>query len=157
MLNRRRFVASASVALLPALYGRQASAESAGAADFYRGKTVRMLVGSPPGGGYDLYARLIAPHLAAKLQATVLVENKAGSGGLAAVSAMLVRPEDGLTIMHASAEAAIISQMLARPGVTWDVTKLKWLARDLHGAEAVVRRFRTRATPRSRTSPGRTR
>jgi tripartite-type tricarboxylate transporter receptor subunit TctC len=129
MLNRRRFVASASVALLPALYGGRAAAQSAGAADFYRGKTVRMLVGSPPGGGYDLYARLIAPHLAAKLQATVLVENKAGSGGLAAVSAMLLRPEDGLTIMHASAEAAIISQMLARPGVTWDVTKLHWLAR----------------------------
>jgi tripartite-type tricarboxylate transporter receptor subunit TctC len=129
MLNRRRFVASASVALLPALCGGRAAAQLAGAADFYRGKTVRMLVGSPPGGGYDLYARLIAPHLAAKLQATVLVENKAGSGGLAAVSAMLVRPEDGLTIMHASAEAAIISQMLARPGVTWDVSKLNWLAR----------------------------
>jgi tripartite-type tricarboxylate transporter receptor subunit TctC len=129
MLNRRRFVASASAALSPALYGGRAAAQPPAAADFYRGKTVRMLVGSPPGGGYDLYARLIAPHLAAKLQATVLVENKAGSGGLAAVSAMLLRPEDGLTIMHASAEAAIISQMLARPGVTWDVTKLNWLAR----------------------------
>ena len=115
-----------------------------------------MLVGSPPGGGYDLYARLIAPHLAAKMQATVLVENKAGSGGLAAVSAMLLRPEDGLTIMHASAEAAIISQMLARPGVTWDVTKLHWLAgppwRRNCGTSVP-----TPATPRSRTSPGRTR
>lgn len=98
-------------------------------AEFYRGKTVRILVGSPPGGGYDLYARLIAPYLAAKLEATVLVENKDGSGGLAALAALLVRPPDGLTIMHASAEAAIISQLLARPGATWDVTRLNWLAK----------------------------
>ena len=90
---------------------------------------MRILVGSPPGGGYDLYARLIAPYLAARLGATVLVENKDGGGGLAALSALLVRPVDGLTIMHASAEAAIISQMLARPGVTWDVSKLNWLAK----------------------------
>lgn len=99
------------------------------AAEFYRGKTLRILVGSPPGGGYDLYARLIAPYLAAKIGATVLVENKDGSGGLAALAALLVRPLDGLTIMHASAEAAIISQLLARPGATWDVTKLNWLAK----------------------------
>jgi len=51
------------------------------------------------------------------------------NGGLAALAALLVRPLDGLTIMHASAEAAIISQMLARPGVTWDVAKLNWLAK----------------------------
>jgi len=41
----------------------------------------------------------------------------------------MVRPADGLTMMHASAEAAIISQVLARPGVTWDVSKLNWLAK----------------------------
>ena len=40
-----------------------------------------------------------------------------------------MRPADGLTIMHASAEAAILSQLLARPGVTWDVTALNWLAK----------------------------
>ena len=98
-------------------------------ADFYRGKTVRILVGSPPGGGYDVYARLFAPHLARKLGATVLVENRDGNGGLAALATLLLRPEDGLTIIHASAEAAIMSQMLDRPGVTWDVTALQWLAK----------------------------
>src|SRR5262249_27341743 len=108
-----------------ASYARDPSA----AAEFYRGKTLRVLVGSPPGGGYDLYARMIAPYLAAKIGATVLVENKDGSGGLAALAALLVRPLDGLTIMHASAEAAILSQLLARPGATWDVTKLNWLAK----------------------------
>jgi tripartite-type tricarboxylate transporter receptor subunit TctC len=116
-------------ALLLALAASPANSAASDAAEFYRGKTVRILVGSPPGGGYDIYARLAAPALAAKLGATVLVENKDGNGGLAALATLLVRPTDGLTIMNGSAEAAILSQMLARPGVTWDVTKLNWLAK----------------------------
>src|SRR5262245_66559352 len=112
MLNRRRFSAGVSTALLTGLAGRRAATAASQAADFYRGKTVRILIGSPPGGGYDLYARLIAPYLAARIGATVLIENRDGQGGLAALAALMVRPADGLTIMHASAEAAIISQML---------------------------------------------
>ena len=102
---------------------------AASAAEYYRGRTLRILVGSPPGGGYDVYARLVAPALAQKIGAEVLVENKAGNGGLAALATLLTRPADGLTIMNGSAEAAILSQMLGRPGVTWDVTKLNWLAK----------------------------
>jgi tripartite-type tricarboxylate transporter receptor subunit TctC len=127
-LHRRRFSAGLSAALFAAAVGRPAIAASR-AADFYRGRTVRILVGSPPGGGYDLYARLMRPYLAARIGATVLVENRDGQGGLAALATLMVRPADGLTIMHASAEAAILSQMLARPGVTWDATKLNWLAK----------------------------
>jgi tripartite-type tricarboxylate transporter receptor subunit TctC len=129
ILSRRHFSAAASAALLTSVAGLRTVAASTGAAEFYRGKTLRILVGSPPGGGYDIYARLIAPSLATKLGATVLVENKEGNGGLAALATLLVRPVDGLTIMSGSAEAAIISQMLARPGAIWDVTKLNWLAR----------------------------
>ena len=127
MIDRRR-VTTGTVALAASLAApRVVRAETA--AEFYRGKTVRILVGSPPGGGYDIYARLVTPALAAKLGATVLVENKDGNGGLAALATLLTRPADGLTIMNGSAEAAIISQMLARPGATWDVTKLNWLAK----------------------------
>jgi tripartite-type tricarboxylate transporter receptor subunit TctC len=127
-LDRRQFAAAGAATLLASLAApRTVRAETA--AGFYRGKTVRILVGSPPGGGYDVYARLVTPALAAKLGATVLVENKDGNGGLAALATLMVRPADGLTIMNGSAEAAIISQMLGRPGVTWDVTKLNWLAK----------------------------
>jgi tripartite-type tricarboxylate transporter receptor subunit TctC len=129
LLDRRRFGAGVSAALIAPLSARRAAAQARSAADFFRGKTVRILVGSPPGGGYDVYARLVVPALAAKLGATVLVENKDGNGGLAALATLLVRPTDGLTIMNGSAEAAILSQMLARPGVTWNVTKLNWLAK----------------------------
>jgi tripartite-type tricarboxylate transporter receptor subunit TctC len=129
MLNRRQVLVAGSAAVIAGASSNRSALATSGAAEFYRGKTVRMLVGSPPGGGYDLYARMLAPHLAAKIDATVIVENKDGNGGLAALATLLVRPDDGLTIMHASCEAAIMSQMLQRPGVTWDATTLKWLAK----------------------------
>lgn len=99
------------------------------AAAFFKGKTVRVLVGSPAGGGYDLSARMLAPHLAKRLGATVIVENKPGSGALLALSYMLVQPRDGLLMMLASAEAAIMSELLGRDGASWNVAKLNWLAK----------------------------
>jgi tripartite-type tricarboxylate transporter receptor subunit TctC len=128
-LDRRWVMAAGAAAMLTGLKAPAVLAAEPDADAFYRGKTVRILVGSPPGGGYDVYARLVAPALGQKLGATVLVENKDGNGGLAALATLLVRPADGLTIMNGSAEAAIISQMLARPGATWDVNKLNWLAK----------------------------
>jgi tripartite-type tricarboxylate transporter receptor subunit TctC len=125
----RRQVVGAGGALLVSLAAPKVIRAQPAAAEFYRGKTIRVLVGSPPGGGYDIYARLVTPALATKLGATVLVENKGGNGGLAALATLMVRPADGLTIMCGSAEAAILSQMLERPGVSWDVTKLNWLAK----------------------------
>ena len=44
-------------------------------AEFFHGKTVRIVVGSGSGGGYDIYARLIAPYLSRALNATAIVEN----------------------------------------------------------------------------------
>src|ERR1700689_124816 len=128
-LRRREFVALLGGAAARALAAPAVVAAASGAPEFYRGKTLRILVGSPPGGGYDIYARLVAPALAEKIGAEVLVENKSGNGGLAAMATLLVRPADGLTIMNGSAEASILSQMLDRPGVTWHVTKLQGLAK----------------------------
>src|ERR1700689_5406915 len=143
-LRRREFVALLGGAAARALAAPAVVAAASGAAEFYRGKTLRILVGSPPGGGYDIYARLVAPALAEKIGAEVLVENKSGNGGLAALATLLVRPPDGLTIMNGSAEASILSQMLDRPGVTWDVTKLQWLP---HTPAAPQTRFAGHAAP----------
>src|ERR1700739_1680697 len=88
-LKRREFVSllgAYSTALLPPLAAPAVLAAPLDASAFYRGKTVRILVGSPPGGGYDIYARLVAPALAERIGAEVLVENKAGNGGLAALA-----------------------------------------------------------------------
>ncbi|HET7866929.1 MAG TPA: Bug family tripartite tricarboxylate transporter substrate binding protein [Burkholderiaceae bacterium] len=61
------------------------------------GKTVRLLVGFPPGGGTDAIARLLAERLKDPLGAQVIVENKAGAGGQLAAQALKAAPPDGST------------------------------------------------------------
>ena len=67
----------------------------------YAGKTVRIVVGYPPGGGFDTYARLLARHLPQHIpgKPAVVVENMAGAASLIAAnySYRVARP-DGLTI-----------------------------------------------------------
>jgi tripartite-type tricarboxylate transporter receptor subunit TctC len=57
-------------------------------ADFYRGKTVTMVVGTPAGGGYDIYARLLVRHLAKHIPGnpTIIVQNKPGAGSVIAAN-----------------------------------------------------------------------
>src|SRR3954467_5708077 len=71
------------------------------AADFYRGKTVRMIVGSAAGGGYDGYARLVARHFSKHIPGypTVVVQNIPGAGGTKAGSYVALQaPKDGTAI-----------------------------------------------------------
>src|SRR5690348_17271570 len=75
-----------------ALPARAQEAEKA----FYAGKTVRMVVGSGTGGGYDVFSRMIAPYLSKVLGTTVIVENQPGAGGLLALNRLYTAPPDGL-------------------------------------------------------------
>jgi tripartite-type tricarboxylate transporter receptor subunit TctC len=70
-------------------------------ADFYRGKTVTMVIGSASGGGFDAYARIIAPYMTKYLpgQPTVVPQNLAGGGGYSAGYRVAVSaPQDGTFI-----------------------------------------------------------
>jgi tripartite-type tricarboxylate transporter receptor subunit TctC len=70
-------------------------------ADFYRGKTVRIIVGSAAGGGYDGYARLVARHFSRHIPGnpTVVVQNIPGAGGTKAGSYVALQaPKDGTAI-----------------------------------------------------------
>jgi tripartite-type tricarboxylate transporter receptor subunit TctC len=69
--------------------------------DFYRGKTLRLIVPSDVGGGYDLYGRSFAPYLKKHIpgEPTVVVQNMPGGGGLSAASWLFnVAPKDGTVI-----------------------------------------------------------
>src|SRR5215470_19622617 len=70
-----------------------ASAQDAEKA-FFAGKTVRIAVGSATGGGYDIYSRLIAPYLGKVLNATVIIENQPGAGGLISLNRLYVTEPD---------------------------------------------------------------
>lgn len=63
-----------------------------------QGRTLRILVGFPPGGGTDAIARLLGEALKAELGATVVVENRAGAGGQLAAQALKAAAPDGNTV-----------------------------------------------------------
>ena len=70
-------------------------------ADFYHGKTIRMLIGYGPGGGYDLYARLVAEFLPRHLPGNpaIVPENMPGAGSLVAAKYMAeLAPKDGTVL-----------------------------------------------------------
>src|SRR3954469_839578 len=83
---------------------------------FFAGKTVRFVVGFGPGGGYDAYARMLAPYLSKNLGATVIVENRPGAGGLVALNGVYMAPPDGLTIMIVNGTGAAFSQLTDEKG-----------------------------------------
>src|SRR5215471_9994705 len=74
-------VGIAAAILLPSVPARAQSV-----ADFYRGKTLRMLIGYGPGGGYDIYGRLVAEFLPRHLPGnpTIIAQNMPGAGSFVA-------------------------------------------------------------------------
>ena len=81
------------------------------------GRTMRLLVGFPPGGGTDAIARLLADSLRDDLGATVIVENKAGAGGQLAAQALKTAPADGSTFFLSHDHTiSIIPQTVKTPG-----------------------------------------
>jgi tripartite-type tricarboxylate transporter receptor subunit TctC len=95
---------------------------------FYAGKTVRMIVGSGPAGGYDIFSRLIAPYLAKTLGATVIVENQPGAGGLIALNRLYVAPPDGLQISLANGTSAAFAQLTGDQAARFDLAKFTYLS-----------------------------
>ena len=81
---------AAAVGLVAMVLGSSAPVHADPIADFYNGKTVRVLIGYGPGGGYDLYGRVVAQFLPKHLPGhpTVVVQNMPGAGSLLAARYM---------------------------------------------------------------------
>lgn len=105
----------------------QARAQDAEKA-FYAGKTVRMIVGSGTGGGYDVFSRMIAPYLAKVLGTTVVVENQPGAGGMLALNKLYIAPPDGLQISLTNGTGAAFAQLTGDKAARFDLTKFSYLA-----------------------------
>lgn len=114
---------------LLSLAGAVSSAGAETAAEFYKGKVIKLLVGYGAGGGYDFYARMLAPHLERQLDATVVVENRPGGGGIVALNQLVAAKPDGLTIMLISSGSAAFAQLAEAEGVRYDVDSLGHLGR----------------------------
>ena len=106
------------------------TAASASAQDgFYRGKTVRIIVGASAGGGYDTYSRTIARHIGKHIPGnpTFVVENMPGAGFLISANYMYkVAKPDGLTIGHFIG-GLFLQQLLGKPGIEFDAAKFEYI------------------------------
>src|SRR6266851_1998398 len=106
-----------------------AVAQQEDVAAFFRGKTLRLIVGIAVGSGYDINARLLARHMAAHIpgQPTIIVQNQPGAGSLAMTNALYIAgPFDG-TVMGASFNGMPTTPLLQPAGARFDPEKLNWL------------------------------
>jgi tripartite-type tricarboxylate transporter receptor subunit TctC len=94
---------------------------------FFKGKTVRIVVGFSPGGGFDVYSRAISRHLGRHIPGNpnVIVENMTGAGSLiAANNVYKVAKPDGLTIGNING-GLFMQQLLGAPGIEFDAVKFE--------------------------------
>jgi tripartite-type tricarboxylate transporter receptor subunit TctC len=116
----------ASAAALAATLATQ-GARSAGVEDFYRGKTVSLLIGYSVGGGYDAYGRLLARHFGKHLPGnpSVVPQNMSGAGSLKAANYLYsVAPKDG-SVIGTFSRSQGIAPLLDK--AEFDSTKFTWL------------------------------
>ena len=125
MTTMRRLSACNLIALMIAA----APVRAEPVADFYRGKTLSIVVGYGPGGGFDLAARAVSKHLGAKIPGhpQVIVRNMPGAGSVLAMNYMFgTAPRDGTYIGSAN-DAMLTASLMKLQGVQFDPRDMNWL------------------------------
>jgi tripartite-type tricarboxylate transporter receptor subunit TctC len=114
--------------LVVLLTGSRAQADSV--ADFYRGKQVTMVIGYGPGGGYDIYGRMMAKYIGKHIPGnpTVIVQNMPGAGSMRATNYLYeVAPKDGTFIGTFARNMPLIGLLKSNPNIRFDPRKFTWL------------------------------
>ncbi len=97
--------------------------------DFYKGKTISIVIGFSAGGDYDLRARLLSRHMDRHIAGAPLIvaRNMPGAGGVAATNWLArLAPRDGTSMLMASQNTPLI-QALGTPGVEFDARQFNWI------------------------------
>jgi tripartite-type tricarboxylate transporter receptor subunit TctC len=96
---------------------------------FYRGKSLRLVVGFSAGGGFDVYSRAISRHIGRHIPGSpsVVVENMTGAGSMVAANHVFrAAKPDGLTIGNVNG-GLFVQQLLGWPGIEFDAAKFEHL------------------------------
>jgi tripartite-type tricarboxylate transporter receptor subunit TctC len=120
----RRFTPITAVAVFAVV----APAQAQGIAEFYSGKSITMAIGFAPGGGYDLYGRLVARHLGKHIPGNpqIVPQNMPGAGSMRAAQHLYsVAPKDGTAIATFGRQMGITP--LLNPAAKYDGTRFTWL------------------------------
>jgi len=124
-------VATAVLAVSPA------QADAVG--DFYHGRSISLYVSFPPGGGYDIYARVLAPHFTRHIPGNpaIAIKNMEGGSGVKAASYIsTITPQDG-TSLGLFLDTLTLGKVLGGPG-EFDPVKLVWIGRIVSTATVSV-------------------
>lgn len=125
-MNRaRRFLVAVAFGLLGPLHGGVAWAQE------FPARPVHVLVGFAAGGPTDILARLLGERLTQMWQQPVVVENRAGAGGMIALEAVVRAPADGYTVGVLNLNHVVAQELLAKPSfnIEKDLTAVIGLAR----------------------------
>lgn len=108
--------------------------------EYCQGKSLTLVVGSPPGGGYDTYGRLVAEHLGKFIpgRCSIVVQNMPGAGSLRAANFLFQQaPTDGLTIGMIQPNL-VLDQAFGSENAKYDLRKFQWIGRIVTQIETTV-------------------
>jgi tripartite-type tricarboxylate transporter receptor subunit TctC len=128
----KKLAGAIAVSVLPAIFWSlvSVSAVVAQSEPYYKGKTLKVVVGTTAGSLYDLWARTVAAHLVKQIPGNPdsLVQNMPGAGHKVATNYMYnIAKPDGLTIIGSILPGVYMDQLVGRPEVKYDWAKFVWI------------------------------
>lgn len=117
------------ISTLALLCSTVAPASAQSVADFYRGKTVTIVVSTSSGGGYDALARALARHIGRLIPGspTVVVRNMPGAGGITAVNWLYNSAEKDGSVIGLVQNGTPLEPLFGTTAARYDATKFNWL------------------------------
>jgi hypothetical protein len=137
---RTSALARAATALLSCCVATACAAQSPDVASFYAGRQVKMIVGTGPGGGYDIYGRLLARHIGRHIPGgpNVVVVNMPGAASLMAANYLAnIAPRDG-TEMLMVVQALPLQQVAGNAKARFDLGRFNWIGNMSDAANTVL-------------------
>lgn len=125
MMSRFKIVATVTIALSVAA----ASARAETVAEFYKGRTITIVVGHQAGTGFDIYARVLARHMGRHIPAHpgMIVQNMLGASGITAANWLYaIAPKDG-TALAAFVQTVPLDPLLGDGAGKFDPTRFTWI------------------------------
>ncbi len=128
--SHARAIGSAAAILFAASFSLASSAAAQDAASFYKGKQISLIVGYGPGGGYDVYGRLMAKHLSRYIPGNpnIIVQNMPGAGSLVATNYLYrIAPKDGSVLGTFARNMPLVGLIGTKQNVKFDPLHFTWL------------------------------
>lgn len=137
-MQRRNRLAVTVLALLASGMVNNAPADEI--AEFYKGNTITLVIGSAAGGGYDIYARLIDRHMARHIpgKPNIISQNMPGAGSINAANHVYNNAKQDGTVITALNRTAAFAPIFGEKGPRFDPVKFQWLG-SLNNEAGVIR------------------